>query len=249
MFEQALLPAGHTHQGRCAAFALTGEVGLLAIASVLMVASDIAPIRLPEAMVPLVLAPPPAAAPAPARTTAKVAKAFAAPKRFVAPVLATIPAHPMIITDPEPALQSDSGVPGGVIGGVPGGSLNGLLAALPAPAPLMSLPKPAPPPPPPAPTVPKRIRLGGDVEAALLTHQVLPAYPPLAKNARIQGSVRFSAVIAPDGTVTDLKLLSGQPLLVDAATNAVKQWVYRPTFLDGHPVEVLTEIEVKFSLQ
>jgi protein TonB len=139
-------------------------------------------------------------------------------------------------------------VPGGVLGGIPGGSLGGLANAFP------------PPPPPaakvtkpveagPAHAAPASLSVGGDVQAALLIHQVTPAYPAIAKDARIQGTVRLSAIIAPDGTVKDLKVISGSPLLTDSAVNAVKKWVYRPTYLNGVPVEVITEIIVKFNLQ
>jgi protein TonB len=77
---------------------------------------------------------------------------------------------------------------------------------------------------------------------------VTPVYPPLARQARIQGTVRFTAVIGKDGTIQNLKLVSGHPLLVPAAGEAVKQWVYKPTLLAGEPVEVLTEIDVNFTL-
>ena len=73
-------------------------------------------------------------------------------------------------------------------------------------------PQPAPAPPPPS-----QIKVGGDVQAARLLHEVTPQYPPLAKSARIGGVVHLSAIIAPDGTVKDLRVLSGNPLLVDAA--------------------------------
>ena len=78
--------------------------------------------------------------------------------------------------------------------------------------------------------------------------KVTPTYPPLAKQARIQGTVRFNAVIGKDGTIQNLTVVSGHPLLVPAATDAVKQWVYKPTLLNGEPVEVITQIDVNFTL-
>lgn len=90
--------------------------------------------------------------------------------------------------------------------------------------------------------------MGGDVEAARLIHEVQPAYPVLARDARIGGVVRLKAIIARDGTVQDLSLMSGQPLLVPSAMDAVKQWVYKPTYLNGVPVEVVTEVDVHFTL-
>ena len=75
-----------------------------------------------------------------------------------------------------------------------------------------------------------------------------PLYPPLAKQARIQGVVRFTAIIGKDGNIQNLQLVSGHPLLVEAAKQAVSQWQYKPTLLNGDPVEVVTTIEVNFTL-
>jgi protein TonB len=95
---------------------------------------------------------------------------------------------------------------------------------------------------------PQRIRVGGNVQSANLVTKVTPAYPPEAKEARIQGTVRFDAVIGKDGAIQSLTLVSGHPLLVPAATDAVKQWVYKPTLLNGQPTEVQTQIDVNFTL-
>jgi protein TonB len=86
------------------------------------------------------------------------------------------------------------------------------------------------------------------VQAANLIRQVKPSYPPLAKQARIQGTVRFNAVIAKDGTIQNLTVASGHPMLVASAMEAVKQWLYKPTLLNGEPVEVITTIDVNFTL-
>jgi len=77
---------------------------------------------------------------------------------------------------------------------------------------------------------------------------VQPKYPPLAVQARIGGTVHLRAIIGRDGKVRDLTLVSGQPLLVPSAIDAVKQWVYKPTYLNGVPVEVVTEVDVNFRL-
>ncbi len=82
----------------------------------------------------------------------------------------------------------------------------------------------------------------------MLIYQPKPVYPPLAKQARIQGTVKFTAIIGRDGTIQNLTLISGHPLLVQAATEAVKQWRYKPTLLNGEPVEVVTQIDVNFTL-
>jgi TonB family protein len=101
----------------------------------------------------------------------------------------------------------------------------------------------------PAPTgAPDRIRVGGNVQQAKLISQTRPAYPPEAKMARIQGVVQLSAVIGKDGTMQRLEVISGHPLLVPAALEAVRQWVYEVTLLNGNPVEVMTQIDINFTL-
>jgi protein TonB len=95
---------------------------------------------------------------------------------------------------------------------------------------------------------PQRIRVGGNVQQANLIRKVQPVYPPLAKQARIQGVVRLNAIIGKDGTIQNLQLVSGHPMLVQSATEAVKQWVYKPTLLNDEPVEVITQIDVNFTL-
>ncbi|MGA2212795.1 MAG: energy transducer TonB, partial [Bryobacteraceae bacterium] len=125
-------------------------------------------------------------------------------------------------------------------GGAPGGVLGGIIGAVPSAAP--------PPPPVKTVTTPQRIRVGGNVQQANLVRKVTPLYPPLAKQARIQGVVRFTAIIGKDGSIQNLQLVSGHPLLVQAAKDAVSQWQYKPTLLNGEPVEVVTTIEVNFTL-
>ena len=93
--------------------------------------------------------------------------------------------------------------------------------------------------------IPRRIRIGGPRRP--IFHPA-PQYPPLAKKARIQGTVRLEAIIGTDGTIRELKTLSGHPLLVGAALDAVSRWRYKPTQLNGQPVEVITEIKVHFRL-
>jgi TonB family protein len=101
--------------------------------------------------------------------------------------------------------------------------------------------------PPPAPGE-KRIRVGGTIQSAKLIDKATPSYPPLAKQARVQGTVRFNVLIAKDGRVQTLELVNGHPLLVPSATEAVSRWVYQPTLLNGEPVEVQTTIDVNFTL-
>jgi len=104
----------------------------------------------------------------------------------------------------------------------------------------------APPGTPPPP--PDTIHVGADVQASNLVSQAPVTYPPLARAARVQGTVRFQATLSKDGHVENLQLLSGPPLLVQAAMESVRQWVYKPTLLNGQPVSVVTTIDVNFTL-
>lgn len=99
-----------------------------------------------------------------------------------------------------------------------------------------------------APTAPQRIRVGGNVQSAQLITKVMPKYPPDAKLARIQGKVRLNVVINKDGTVQDVQIADGDPALTETAVEAVRQWVYKPTLLNGQPVEVQTVVDVNFTL-
>jgi hypothetical protein len=100
----------------------------------------------------------------------------------------------------------------------------------------------------PALVPPQRIRVGGNVQAANLISKVTPPYPTDAKAAHLQGVVRFTAVIGKDGAIQRLDLVEGPAMLVPAASDAVKQWIYKPTLLNGNPVEVVTQIDVNFTL-
>ena len=110
---------------------------------------------------------------------------------------------------------------------------------------------PSPPPPravshqPPAPKV---VKLGGNVLEAKLVKRVMPVYPPLARQMRLSGTVRLEGVISRTGQVINLQVVSGHPMLTSAALDAVRQWVYSPTLLNGEPVEVIAPIEVHFTL-
>ena len=181
--------------------------------------------------------PPPAAAPAP-----RIVRRISVEDVMRAPTV--IPKTIAQVKDePEPP-PNTVGVVGGVVGGVPGGQMGGVLGGVIGGV----LSSATPPPPPPKPQTPKRIRVGGMVESARLIYQPRPEYPPLAKMARIQGVVRLDAVISKDGTIQDLKVISGHPLLVRAAMEAVQRWRYQPTLLNGDAVEVATEIDVNFTL-
>ena len=101
-----------------------------------------------------------------------------------------------------------------------------------------------PPPPPPAP-----VRVGGNIKPPTKTRDVKPTYPPIAQSARVQGVVIIEATIGPEGSVQEAKVLRSIPLLDAAALDAVKQWVFTPTLLNGQPVPVIMTVTVNFTLQ
>ena len=106
-------------------------------------------------------------------------------------------------------------------------------------------PAPALPPPPPG---VMRIRVGGNVQQAKLRYQVRPVYPDMAKQARVQGVVRLSVLIDTEGKMKNISVIGGHPLLVPAAMEAVKQWQYETTLLNGAPAEVVTQVDINFTL-
>lgn len=193
----------------------------------------------------LVAPPPPPPPPPPPAAAPKVVKVV--PRQFDAGRLMApkeIPDEIAMIEEDELPIAG-AGVVGGIAGGIPGGSPGGVIGGI-----IGSVPTAAPPPPvkKPKPKPVQRIRVGGSVQRARLIQQPKPAYPPVARQARIQGTVRFTAIIGKDGRIANLTLESGHPLLVKAATDAVKQWIYKPTLLNGEPVEVVTVIDVNFTL-
>jgi protein TonB len=137
----------------------------------------------------------------------------------------------------EEAPPPMTGVVGGVPGGVPGGSMGGVMGSIIGGTPV-AVPKVAV----------QRVRVSQGVTQGMVIHRVQPTYPPLARTARVQGSVVLAAIIGKDGTVQNLHVMSGHPLLTQAALDAVKQWRYKPYILNGEPVEVDTQITVNFTL-
>jgi periplasmic protein TonB len=149
----------------------------------------------------------------------------------------------MIREDETPPDLSSGGVPGGVPGGIPGGQVGGVIGGiLSSTSNIATVPKLAPPP------TPRRIRVSQGVTEGRLIQKIEPAYPTLARAARIQGQVLLTAIIDKAGEIQNLTLVSGHPMLVPAAIDAVKRWRYRPFLLNGEPVEVETIISVNFQL-
>jgi periplasmic protein TonB len=159
--------------------------------------------------------------------------------KLVAPK--AIPKDVKIIKEEEAPPDVGAGMVGGVPGGVAGGSMGGVIGGV-----IGGAGSSAAPPPPKV--TPKRITVGGNVQAAHLVNRVQPVYPPLARQTRISGTVKLHAIIGKNGAVEQLQVVSGHPLLVQSALDAVRQWRYQPTLLNGEPVEVDTEIDVIFSL-
>ena len=250
MFEQTFVQTGKTNKTWTVVLSFAIQCLLMGLLVILpMIYFDVLPAATLQSFL-VAPPPPPPPPPPPAAAPPKVVKVI--PRQFDAGKLVTPKVIPKEIAqikeDELPPPSSGVGVVGGVAGGVAGGQPGGVLGGI-----LGGIPSAAPPPPPPpkkeekAPT-PQRIRVGGNVQAANLINQVRPVYPPLAKQARISGTVELSAIIGKDGRVQDLKVVRGHPLLVQAALDAVKQWVYKPTLLNGEPVEVSTTIDVNFTL-
>ena len=254
MFEQTFVEGvGKTNRTWTVMVSFLGQIILIGIAILIpMIYFDALP---KNQLTSFLVAPPPPPPPPPPPAAAPVKVVKVIPRQFDAGRLMapkSVPKEVAVIKEEElpPPTSGAVGVVGGVPGGVPGGTPGGVIGGI-----IGSVPTAAPPPPPPPVKVeekkaapPQRIRVGGNVQQALLIKQPKPVYPPLAKQARIQGTVRLNAIIGKDGTIQNLTVASGHPLLVPAAMEAVKQWVYKPTLLNGEPVEVVTQIDVNFTL-
>lgn len=185
--------------------------------------------------------PPPPPPPPPASSPVKAVKVVKVNPTAELRTPTSIPKEVKMVHDePQQAPPSATmaGVPGGVPGGVAGGSMGGVIGGVLSSAPVAVPDKPTP----------QRVRVSQGVTSGLLIKKVTPEYPALAKQARIQGSVVLHAVIGKNGEVQNLQVVSGHPMLTQAAIQAVKQWRYKPYFLNGQPVEVDTNVTVNFSL-
>jgi len=218
------------------------QVGFLAI---LILIPLIYTEALPRAMMSsILLAPPPPPPPPPPPAPVQVVRIkpvahLMEAGKLVAPK--AIPKDVKIIKEEEAPPDMSAGIAGGVPGGVAGGSMGGVIGGV-----IGGAGSTAAPPPPKV--TPKRVTVGGNVQAARLVNKVQPLYPPLARQTRISGTVKLHAIIGKNGAVEQLQVVSGHPLLVQSALDAVRQWRYQPTLLNGDPVEVDTEIDVIFSL-
>jgi protein TonB len=161
-------------------------------------------------------------------------------KRDVVAVAMAAPVEAPASIAPERPLDLDQEfVAGGMEGGVPGGLVGGIAGGIPV--------MPAPPPPP-APTPVKPVRVGGDIERPTLLHRVNPKYPQIAISAKKEGVVILEATVDTDGAVSDVRVLRSEPLLDNAAVDAVKQWRYSPLQLNGRAHSFILTVTVSFDL-
>lgn len=202
-------------------------------------------IAMPKLDTTYLLAPPPPPPPPPAvvKTIPRPRITMPEDKLYVPRVIPKVIAQVKETATPP---QIAAGVLGGVVGGVPGGQVGGVIGGILA----GTLHQFAPPPPKPkAPAPHGPYLVGGLVQPPRLIHEVQPVYPILAMETRTEGNVLIDCIINKSGNVTDMKIVSGNPLLDSAAMNAVQQWQYSPTLLNGKPVSVQMIVTVNFSLQ
>jgi periplasmic protein TonB len=247
MFEQSVLDNIRQRRSKWSWMGLAVQAGIVgALLVVPMVSPEVLSVMIPKALIYVPVKPvaavevevqpasgPRQASPDAVTVARPAARPFTAPRSYTNPVNTIIDGAdfaPPAFTLGPPTVQANSVSP--LVSGDGIGTES----------------RPFAPPPPPKPEPPQRIRVGGNVQAANILSRTPPLYPPLAKQVRVSGLVRLEGVIARDGTVQRLQVLSGHPLLVPAAVEAVKQWRYRPTLLNGEPVEVVAPIEVNFIL-
>jgi protein TonB len=243
MFEDSLIESGGRLSSKRGATTLLSFFLQAILLGILILIPLIYTEALPkqQLMTFLVAPPPPPPPPPPAAATpVKVVKQVVseiANGQLRTPT--KIPEKVQMIKEEEapPPVSGIGGVVGGVPGGVPGGQMGGVIGGIISSTPV-AVPRVAP----------QRVRVSQGVSQGLLIHQVKPLYPALARQARIAGQVVLQAVIAKDGTIQNLKMVSGHPMLAPAAIEAVKQWRYKPYYLNGEPVEVETVVTVNFTL-
>ena len=244
MFEDSLIESGGRLRTKRGATTLVSFILQVALVGILVILPLVFTEALPkqQLMTFLVAPPPPPPPPPPAAATpvktVKVVQTDIVNGQLRTPT--KIPQKVQMIKEEEapPPVMSASGVVGGVPGGVPGGQMGGVIGGIISSTPV-AVPKAA---------TPQRVRVSQGVSQGLLVKKVQPAYPPLARQARIQGQVVLQAEISKDGSIENLRLISGHPMLAPAAIEAVKQWRYKPYMLNGEPVAVETTVMVNFTL-
>jgi len=243
MFEDSLIESGNRLKTKRGATTVLSFALQMCLLGILILIPLIYTEALPKTQLMTFLVAPPPPPPPPPPPAAAVVKVVKIQSDLVNGQLRTptkIPEKVQMIKEEEaPApVMSTGGLVGGVPGGVPGGQMGGVIGGIISSTP-MAVPKVA---------TPQRVRVSSGVSSGLLLRKVQPVYPPLARQARIQGKVLLQAVISKDGSIENLHLINGHPMLTQAAMDAVKQWKYKPYLLNGEPVEVETQVEVNFTL-
>jgi protein TonB len=239
IFRESLIASGKSRRRN--PWATVGALGFeLLVLLTVVIAPLYRTIPLPkrEIVTMLYLQPPPAAVGNATKIRAPKPMSTYSPTRtgITAPVHKAQEAPPPLIDTTGGVV---GGLPGGMVGGIPGGTLSEALSSTrSAPVPVKTF----------DPTPVKRIRVAARVVEANLIRDVAPQYPPEAGRARIEGTVVLLAVIGTDGSVKDVRVENGLPILAQAAIDAVKQWRYKPYMIDGEPVEVDSRITINFTL-
>ncbi|MFZ1916471.1 MAG: TonB family protein [Terriglobales bacterium] len=241
MFEDSLIESGNKLRTKRLGTTILSFILQMFLLCILILIPLIYTDALPkQQLMTFLMAPPPPPPPPPPPAAAPV-KVVRAVSEIVEGQLRTptkIPKNIQMIKEEETPPDLGGGVAGGVPGGIPGGSAGGVIGGIISSTPV-AVPKVA---------TPQRVRVSQGVSNGLLIKRVQPNYPPLARQARIQGQVVLHAEISKDGTIQNLQLISGHAMLAPAAIEAVKQWRYKPYLLNGEPVAVETEVIVNFSL-
>jgi protein TonB len=240
MFEDSLIESGNKLKTKRLGTTILSFMLQVALIGVLILIPLIYTDALPKGnlMTFLVAPPPPPPPPPPPAAAVKVVKIQSEVINGQLRTPTKIPNKVQMIKEEEAPPDMGGGVPGGVPGGIPGGSTGGVMGGILGSA-NAAIPKVA---------TPQRVRVSTGVATGLLIKKVTPNYPQLAKQARIQGTVVLQAEISKDGTIQNLQLISGHPMLAPAAIEAVRQWRYKPYLLNGEPVAVETTVQVNFSL-
>ncbi len=240
MFEDSLSESGGKLKGKRGAVTTISFILELIFLGILVLLPLIFTEALPtkQLMTMLTAPPPPPPPPPPPAAAPKIVKVQSELDNGQLRTPTAIPKKIQMIKEDEAPPPAVGGVMGGVPGGVPGGTMGGVLGSVMSSVP-MAVPKAA---------TPQRVRVSQGVSQGLLIHKVQPQYPPLARQARIQGVVVLQALIGKDGSIQNLHVVSGHPMLTNAALEAVKEWRYKPYYLNGEPVEVETTINVNFTL-
>lgn len=254
MFEQSTLPSGRASKRLWATcLGMTGEALLVGFA---ILAPMLWPQVLPRTMLVTSLLPPvPRGRPKPEAdrppTTQAVVHRMPIIRDGWIHEPPRIPDKVVILVDLPIQIAPGPGVIEGISGGIPGAANSTILDGILGPGSVLPAPRAAETHHTAVVTAPpevKRYKVGGLVKMAEVVHRVEPQYPAIARQMRIQGVVELVGVIATDGHLKELRLVSGHPLLAHAAMEAVSRWIYKPTLLNGEPVEVIAPITVTFHL-